>query len=101
MNCLIKNAKSNRGGTRQGAGRKRDPLKDLRTGALTAQKILKQIDDEREIVRLYKLLNPAQQLSCIFKLRDSGYGRPAKAPEEPKGPRDATQINVNIRTIGA
>lgn len=89
-----------KGGARPGAGRKRDPLKDLRTGALTAQKILKQINDEKEIPELYKLLSPPQKLQAIFKLRDSAYGRPSVS-EEQQGPKVPMTINVNIRRVGA
>jgi len=96
---LIKTAKSNRGGKRPGAGRKKDPLKDLRTGALTAQKALKDIDAENELKRLYPLLTAPQKLQTIFKLRDSAYGRPATSEEQTKPL--PVQINVNVRRVGA
>ncbi len=89
-----------RGGARPNAGRRKDPLKDLRTGALTAQKALKDIDAEKEVKRLYKLLTPAQQLTAIFRLRDSAYGRPAVSEEQQK-PNTPVQINVNVRRVGA
>lgn len=89
-----------RGGAGRGQGRKRDPLKNLRTGALTAQKILGQLEAEKEIVRLYKLLVPAQQVQLLFRLCDSAYGRPATSEEQQK-PVGLTQINVNIRRVGA
>lgn len=92
--------KKARGGARPNAGRKRDPLKDLRTGVVTAQKILKQIDDEKEIVRLYKMLGAPDQLRCIFRLRDSAYGRPGTSEEQVKPPAPV-QINVNVRRVGA
>ena len=95
---MIETAKSKHGGARTGAGRRRDPLKDLRTGALTAQKILKQINDEKEIPELYKALSPAQKLACIFRLREQGYGKTPVAPDPPKVP---IAIHVNIRRVGA
>jgi len=98
--ALTEKPKSSHGGKREGAGAKRDPLKDLRTGALTAQKILKQINDEKEIPILYAQLNPAQKLSAIFKLRDCAYGRPGTSEEQAKPPVPV-QINVNVRRIGA
>ena len=97
---MIETAKSKRGGARAGAGRKRDPLKDLRTGAATAQKILRELNDEKEIPLLYKELNPAQKLSCIFKLREQGYGRLAVSEEQSKPP-GPIEINVRIHRVGA
>jgi hypothetical protein len=91
---------SGRGGSGRGQGRKRDPLKDLRTGALTAQKALKDIDAENQIAELYPGLNPAQKIQLIFRLRDSAYGKPATSEEQQK-PKSVTQINVNIRRVGA
>lgn len=88
-----------RGGAGRGQGRKRDPLKDLRTGALSAQRLLKQLNEEKEILALYPQLNVAQKIQLIFKLRDSGYGKPATSEEQTKPPM--TQINVNIRRIGS
>jgi len=96
---LIKTAKSNRGGSRKGAGRKRDPLKDLRTGTLTAQNLLKELRGEEEIKRLYQIMAPDRQLAIIFKLRDSAYGRPATSEEQTKPL--PVQINVNVRRVGA
>ena len=89
-----------RGGAGRGQGRKRDPLKDLRTGAITAQKILKEIDDEKAIPELYKKLNPAQKLQCIFRLRDSAYGKPATSEEQEK-PKGLNQVHVHIHRVGA
>jgi hypothetical protein len=88
-----------RGGPGRGQGRKPDPLKDVRTGAVTAQKLLKELKAEEEIKRLYKLLAPDRQMAVIFKLRDSAYGRPATSEEQQKPPVTPT-INVNIRRIG-
>lgn len=96
---MIKSAKSKRGGSRANAGRKRDPLKDIRTGAVTAQKFLREIEAEKELKAIYPDLTPAQKLQVIFKMRESAYGRPATSEEQQKpGP---TQINVNIRRIGS
>lgn len=89
-----------RGGARTGAGRKKDPLKDFRTGALTAQRILDRLKHEKEVTDQYKLLTPAQKLATIFRLRDAAFGRPAVSDEAPKK-KDPLQINVNIRRIGA
>lgn len=89
-----------RGGSGRGQGRKRDPLKDLRTGALTAQKALRDIDAEKQIPELYKLLNPAQKLTAIFRLRDSAYGKPATSEEQQK-PTGLTAVNVYIHEVGS
>jgi len=77
--------KSNRGGRREGAGRKKDPLKDLRTGALTAQKLLRELKEEKEIRRIYENLDDAKKLQIIFRLRDSAYGRAPVTEADPAG----------------
>jgi hypothetical protein len=46
--------------------------------------MLKELEAEKEIPRLYKLLSPPQQLTTIFKLRDCAYGRPAVSEEQQK-----------------
>lgn len=91
---------SGRGGAGRGQGRKRDPLKDLRTGAITAHKILKQINDEREIPELYKLLTAPQKLQAIFKLRDSAYGRAGVADETTDPTAGATGLRITVEHIG-
>lgn len=97
---MIEKGKSKRGGARPNAGRKRDPLKDLRTGALTAQRILRGLKDEEEIPKLYKDLNSAQKLATIFRLREQAYGK-APVAEQEKSQKQPIQVNVNIRRIGA
>lgn len=94
--AAVSSAPKKHGGARPGAGRRRDPLKDLRTGALTAQKILRELKDEEEIPKLYKELTAPQKLSALFKLRESAYG--TAIAEDKKTP---VQINVNIRRIGS
>lgn len=99
--CLECGYESKRGGARENSGPKRDPLKDLRTGALTAQKLLKELKEIEEIKRIYKLLTPAQQLTTIFKLRDSGYGRAPVSEEQQQESVVPRTINVIVRRIGA
>jgi hypothetical protein len=89
-----------RGGKRVGAGRKRGSLKDIQTGALTAQKILERINDEKEIPELYRHLTAIQKLQTIFRLRDCAYGKPATSEEQQK-PSGLAHVNVTIRRIGA
>jgi hypothetical protein len=98
---LIEKPKSNRGGARKGAGRKVDPLKDLRTGAITAQKLLKQLDAEKQVIELYPQLGPEKKLNVIFRLREDAYGRPNQRRDGgDEGNRPAT-VRVLIEHIGA
>lgn len=98
---MNKPAKSSRGGARPGAGRKSDPLKDLRTGALTAQKLLKQLDAEKQIVTLYKELQPDKKLSVIFRLREDAYGRPNQRRDQGDEGDKVPTVRVLIEHIGA
>jgi hypothetical protein len=68
-----------RGGHREGAGRKPDPLKNIQLGAATALKILRDLNHEKELVRLYKECGDARlKVHIIFRLREWGYGKPVQ-----------------------
>lgn len=92
---------SGRGGKRPGAGRKPNPLKDIRIGALTAQKILKELEHEKEIIRLYRKCGDSRlRMAIIFKLRDAAFGRPGMI-EEPKPPTNLPEgLKVIVEYIG-
>jgi hypothetical protein len=98
---LIKSEKSRRGGSRKGAGRKADPLKDLRTGAITAQKLLKQLDAEKQIVTLYEALGPEKKINVIFRLREDAYGRPNQRRDQGDEHSQVPTVRVLIEHIGA
>ena len=71
-----------RGGKRPGAGRKRDPLKDIHIAASTARKALARIDAENKIVEIFETCGDARlKTHIIFRLRESAYGKPVQAIE--------------------
>lgn len=71
--------KTDHGGKRKGAGRRKDPLKDVRLGATTALKILKDLDHEQALVSIYKkCYDPRLQVHIIMKLREWAYDKAAQ-----------------------
>jgi hypothetical protein len=82
------------GGKRPGAGRKSNPLKDLRIGAVTAEKILRELGHEKEIVKLYRECgDPRLKTHILFRLREWAYGKATQPLEHAGGnkPVDVTQ----------
>jgi hypothetical protein len=74
--------KKNHGGYREGAGRKKDPLRNAQLGAETALKILGELKHEKELVSLYKSCGDARlKVHIIFRLREWGYGKPLQMEE--------------------
>lgn len=71
-----------RGGARQGAGRKANPLKTLHAGAETAERILQQLGHEKEIAEIYKECGDWRlKAHILFRLREWAYGRPPQPQE--------------------
>jgi hypothetical protein len=80
--------KPKRGGYREGAGRKKDPLRNAQLGAATALKILAELKHEKELVSIYKTCGDARlKAHIIFRLREWGYGKPIQMEE----------INANVK----
>lgn len=94
--------KSNRGGAGRGQGRKANPLKVLRTGALTAAKILDELKHEEEIKTLYKDCGDYRlKVFILFKLREWAFGKPMQ-PQEDTVVFDPNQpLRVIIEHIGS
>jgi|HubBroStandDraft_4_1064222.scaffolds.fasta_scaffold03927_9 hypothetical protein len=89
-----------RGGARKGAGRKPDPLKDVRIGAGTAQRILKDLNHEKEIAKLYRECGDTRlKVHILFRLRDSAFGRPGQQ-QEPKGEKLPSVLKVIVEHMG-
>ena len=89
------------GGKRPGAGRKPDPLKGLRIGATTAEKILRELGHEKEIVKLYRECgDPRLKVQILFRLREWAYGRPTQ-PLEHSGGEKPVDIAHDIGTDAA
>lgn len=92
---------ANRGGRRPGAGRKPNPLKDIKTGAATAARILAELKHEKAIIDLYNGCQDYRlKTHILFRLREDAYGRPRQVQEDkiifdPNAP-----LTVEIRHIG-
>jgi hypothetical protein len=90
-----------RGGKRPGAGRKANPLKELRTGALTAEKILRELGHEKEIIKLYgECGDPRLKVHILFRLREWAYGK-ATQPLEHAGGDKPVDIADDVRSNAA
>lgn len=88
-----------KGGARPGAGRKRDVTKDLKAGAASALKILKELKHEQAIVDLYKVCGDARlRALIIFRLRDMAFGKPIQAVDV-EGKVDNTH-KIEVEFIG-
>jgi hypothetical protein len=67
------------GGKRTGAGRRKDPLKDIQLGAKTALKFLKDIDHLNALSKIFrKCCDPRLQVHIIMKMREWGYDKAAQ-----------------------
>jgi hypothetical protein len=90
--------KKTHGGYREGAGRKKDPLKDIRLGAATALKILRELKHEEALVELYKTCgNASLKASIIFHLREWAYGRPVQMAEIKADVNEHLYVNASER----
>jgi hypothetical protein len=68
-----------KGGKRPGAGRKPDPTKDIRLGAITALKILRELEHEKALVKIFKTCyDPRLKVHIIMRLREWAYDKPAQ-----------------------
>jgi len=84
-----------KGGKRPGAGRKKDPVKDIRLGAQTALKVLKELDSEKELVRIFQKCNdPRLQVHVIMKLREWAYDKPAQPLRVANEPGEKFKVDV-------
>lgn len=81
-----------RGGARPGAGRKKNPAKELRTAQATAERILAELQYEKEIVSLYReTADHRLKLQILTALQDRAFGKPAFAE-----PEKTPELNVNL-----
>lgn len=68
---------------------------------MTAQKLLKQLDAEKQIVKLYEDLGPEKKLNVIFRLREDAYGRPNQRRDGGDEGNQTATVRVLIEHIGA
>lgn len=95
------------GGKRTGAGRRRNPAKDLAaTGTSTADRILRELEHEKEILELYNGSTDARlKTHIIFRLREWAYGKPVQMQDNehrfPRNPDGSAQtVRVIVEHIG-
>jgi hypothetical protein len=91
-------AKSKRGGAGRGQGRKRNPLKELRVGALIADKILRELKYEAEIIRIFRECgdNPLK-VHILFKLHEWAFGKPTQPIDHGGGGPIKVEITTNVK----
>jgi hypothetical protein len=84
-----------RGGGGRGQGRKPNPVKDIRLGALTALKVLKELNHEKALVEIYKTCyDPRLKVHIIMKLREWAYDKPAQPLRVANEPGEKFEVNV-------
>lgn len=101
--------KKGRGGARPGAGRRKDPIKDVKLGATSALRILNALGDvkateklaghEKALAALYQNCGDSRtRTMIIFRLRDMAFGKPSQSLEL-EGKVDTT-MKVEVEFIG-
>jgi hypothetical protein len=84
-----------KGGKRPGAGRKKDPAKDVRLGALTALKFLKEIDDHKALKTIFNECRDARlQVHIIMKMREWAHDKPAQPLRLANEPGKKFEVDV-------
>lgn len=92
----MSNSNKKRGGYRPNAGRKKDPVKDVRLGAAVALKLLKEMKAEEEIKKIFKATADERlKVHISFRLMEWGYGKPV----EPKEDKIVFDPNAPLRVI--
>jgi hypothetical protein len=65
-----------RGGKRPNAGRKADPARDAKLGAVRAQKLLEELKAEAKLKEVFQSCGDARLIAYIFfKLFELGFGK--------------------------
>ena len=86
-----------KGGKRAGAGRKKNPAKELAAlGEVTAARMLKELEHEKALVDLYKTCGDARlQTHILFKLREWAYGKPVQQVKVGNQQGEKFEVNVS------
>jgi len=94
--AAAKKAADSRGGARKGAGRPRNPVKDLAPlGEETAALILRRLKHEKELIEIfYTCGDPRLQVHIIMKLREWAYGKPVQEVRLANQPGKKFEVNV-------
>jgi hypothetical protein len=96
---MVKNAAH--GGYREGSGRKPDPLKNMHLGAISALKILRELNHEKELIKLYKECGDARlKVHIIFRLREWGFGKPVQMVDDTHGFDPNRPLRAIVEHIG-
>jgi hypothetical protein len=86
-----------KGGKRAGAGRKADPTRDIKLGAATALKILKELDHEKALITIYKkCFDPRLQVHIIMRLREWAYDKAAQPLRIANAPGKKFEVEVDV-----
>lgn len=84
-----------KGGKRIGAGRKPDPAKDVRLGAATALKFLKEIDDQKALKKIFDTCKDYRlQVHIIMKMREWAHDKPAQPLRLANEPGKKFEVDV-------
>ena len=86
-----------KGGKRAGAGRKKDPTKDIRLGAVTALKFLKEVDGHKALLRIFKQCHdPRLQVHILMRMREWAYDKAVQQVRlgNPKDETFKTEVDV-------
>lgn len=88
-----------RGGKRQGSGRKANPVKDVRLGQQTAARMRRELKTEAKLKEIFETCGDASlQTKIIFKLWEFDFGKPVQAVEVSNRPDQV--FRVTIEDIG-
>lgn len=91
------NQKAGKGGSRKGAGRKPNPVKDIKLGEQTALKILRELKHEKALVTIFNTCwDPRLKVHIIMKLREWAYDKPAQPLRVGNEPGKKFQTEVDV-----
>jgi hypothetical protein len=86
-----------KGGKRPGAGRKKDLTKDIKLGAATALKFLKELDHLKALAKIYKQCHdPRLQVHIIMRMREWAYDKAAQPLRVGNQPGEKFQTEVDV-----